>query len=49
MYQSQGASTKFKSLPRNISRFEAIERSLEDASKLWIVNRIREKIIRNGR
>jgi hypothetical protein len=36
MYSSQSNNNKFKSQPRAISKFEAIEKSLEEASKISI-------------
>lgn len=34
MYQSAGGNARFRSIPKNVSKFEMIERSIDEASKL---------------
>jgi hypothetical protein len=33
MYQSAGGNARFRSIPKSVSKFEIIERSIDDASK----------------
>ena len=38
MYQSAGGNARFRSIPKNVSKFEMIERSIDEASKLYYLS-----------
>jgi hypothetical protein len=39
MHQSAGGNARFRSIPKSISKFELIERSIDEASKIRISNK----------